>query len=144
TDPARLAEAQQKLRELAPRVLTFESRFGKDLLVSGEVWIAHVWNGDAAIAMEESPDITYVLPEEGGVIWQDNMVIPKGARNVRAAHLFINYILRPEVSAALAVEFPYGSPNTAALELLPVEIRSNPAAYPNPAAVAKAEWIEDV
>lgn len=144
TDPARLAEAGDKLKQLAPRVLTYENTFTKDLLVSGEVWIAHVWNGDAALAMEENPDITYVLPKEGGVVWQDNLVILKRAPNAKAAHLFINYLLRPEVSAVLAEEFPYGSPNLAAVELLPEHVRTNPAAYPDPDAVDKAEWIADV
>ena len=144
TDPERLAEARRKLAELAPRVLAYDSGFGKDLLVSGEAWIAHTWNGDAAMAMEENPDITYVLPKEGGVAWQDYLVIPKNAPNKRAAHLFINFLYRPEISARLAEEFPYGTPNVAALELLPEEVRNNPAAYPDPEALAKAEWIEDV
>ncbi len=144
TGSARLREAQQKLNTLAPRVVAYDSGSGKDLLVSEEAWIAHTWNGDAAMAMEENPDITYVLPEEGGVIWQDNVVIPKGAPNVRAAHLFINYLYLPEVSAVLAAEFPYGSPNASALALLPEDVRNNPAAYPDADAVAKAEWIKDV
>lgn len=144
TDSARLKEAQRRLSELAPRVVAYDNGFGKDLLVSEEVWIAHTWNGDAAMAMEENSDITYVLPKEGGVTWQDNVVIPKGAPNVRSAHLFINYLYRPEVSAVLAAEFPYGSPNKDARTLLPDEVRNNPAAYPDPEAIAKAEWIEDV
>jgi len=144
TSPEALREARQKLIELAPRVIAYDNGIGKDLLVSEEVWIAHAWNGDAALAMEENPYITYVLPKEGGVTWQDNLAIPKGAPNKRAAHLFINFLYRPEISARLAREFPFGTPNVAALELLPEEVRTNPAAYPDPEALAKAEWLEDV
>lgn len=144
TSAAALRAARDKLAELAPRVIAYDNGIGKDLLVSEEVWIAHAWNGDAALAMEENPHITYVLPKEGGVTWQDNLAIPKGAPNKRAAHLFIDFLYRPEISARLAQEFPFGTPNVAALELLPEEVRSNPAAYPDPEALAKAEWLVDV
>lgn len=144
TDPARLEEAGRKLRELSPHVLAYDSDNPKTFLVSEEAWIAVIWNGDAAMAMAENPNIRYVLPREGGSIWMDNLVIPRGAPNREAAHAFINFLYRPEISARLATEFPYGTPNEAALELLPPSIRNNPVTYPDPEVLTRAEWQVDV
>ncbi len=60
----------------------------------------------------------------------DNLAIPKGAKHVDAAHKFINYILRPEVSRKISEEFPYTNPNVEARKLLTPEERANPASYP--------------
>jgi spermidine/putrescine transport system substrate-binding protein len=58
------------------------------------------------------------------------MAIPQGAKNVEAAHRFLEYLLRPEVSKAISDEFPYTNPNGAARLLLTPEQRANPASYP--------------
>jgi spermidine/putrescine transport system substrate-binding protein len=58
------------------------------------------------------------------------MAIPQGAKNVEAAHRFLEYLLRPEVSKAISDEFPYTNPNGAARQLLTPEQRANPASYP--------------
>ena len=60
----------------------------------------------------------------------DNLAIPKSAENVEAAHKFINYILRPEVSAKISEEFPYTNPNIEARKLLTPNELANPASYP--------------
>ena len=60
----------------------------------------------------------------------DNLVIPKGAEHVDAAHTFIDYILRPDVSKQISEEFPYTNPNLEARKLLSQAERANPASYP--------------
>lgn len=60
----------------------------------------------------------------------DLLAIPKRARNVENAHLFINYLLRPEVSKLISDDFPYTNPNGAARKLLSPEQLANPASYP--------------
>lgn len=144
TDPKELDEARLKMRELAPHVLAYDSDQPKNFLVSEEAWIALIWNGDAALAMEENPNIRYVLPVEGGGIWQDNLVIPKGAPNKDLAHEFINFLYRPDISARLAIDNPYGTPNKDAYDLLPDWVRNNPATYPDQEALQRAEWLTDV
>lgn len=144
TDPAHLEQAKQKLLELAPRVKAYDSDNPKALLISEEVWLGWVWNAEAVLAAKENPDIAYVLPKEGGSVWIDNMAIPKKAPHPGWAHVFINYLYRPEVAARLAEAFPYGTPNAEALPLLPEEIRNNPAVYPPPEALRRAEYTKDV
>jgi spermidine/putrescine transport system substrate-binding protein len=90
-----------------------------------------VWSGEAAILINEQPGkFTYTLPKEGAHMFIDNLAIPKGAENVDAAHQFINYILRPDVSVQISKEFPYTNPNVEARKLLTPEERANPASYP--------------
>lgn len=144
TDPRRLQAALEKLAELAPLVRAYDSIAPKAMLLAEEAWVAQIWSGDAVVSMQENPDIVYVLPREGGVFWQDNLVIPRGAPNREAAHAFIDFLYRPDISARLAEAFPYGTPNITALEMLPDEIRQNPAAYPDPEIVQRAEWLRDV
>ncbi|BDG62423.1 polyamine ABC transporter substrate-binding protein [Caldinitratiruptor microaerophilus] len=144
TDRAKLEEAKKKLIELLPNVKAFDSDSPKTLILSEEVWIGQTWNGEAALAMQENPDIGYVLPKEKGGRWQDNLVIPKGAPHKYTAEVFINYLYRPEVAAKIASAFPYGSPNVEAVKLLDAKIRQNAASYPPADKLAQAEWITDV
>jgi len=126
TDPAQLEEAKARLIELMPNVRLFDSDSPKTALLAGEVWLGMTWNGEAAIAHGENPAIDYICPVEGCGIWYDNLSIPKGAPHKDAAHLFINYVLKPEASILITAEFPYSNPNKAALELLQKE---NPELY---------------
>lgn len=121
TDPDQLEEARVKLLELMPSVRLFDSDSPKTALLAGDVWLGQTWNGEAAIAHGENPDIAYVFPEEGCNMWYDNLAIPAGAPHADAALELINYILRPELGVLITYEFPYSNPNLAALELLATE-----------------------
>ncbi|MBI4731679.1 MAG: spermidine/putrescine ABC transporter substrate-binding protein [Chloroflexi bacterium] len=126
TDEQQLEEAKQKLLELMPNVKLFDSDSPKTALLSGEVWLGQTWNGEAALAHAENPAIDYIIPEEGCTIWYDNMAVPTGAPHFAAAMQFINFVLDPQESILITLEFPYSSSNSAALELLQTE---NPEAY---------------
>ena len=151
TDQAQLDEAKAKFAELMPNVKLFDSDSPKTALLAGEVSIGQTWNGEAAIAHGENPNISYVFPDEGCTIWYDNLAIPKGAPHKDAAMELINYILSPEASILITKEFPYSSPNKAGLELLKSQ---DPAAYeaymnypatnPTPEDRKKLNLIKDV
>jgi len=130
TDPAQLEEAKNLLLELVPGVKLFDSDTPSTALLTGEADIGLIWNGEAAIAHSEDPAITYVYPEEGTIFWYDNLAIVKGAQHPEAAHAFMNYILRPEVSKIISDKFPYTNPNLAARKLLTPDQLANPASYP--------------
>lgn len=151
TNQARLAEARDKLKELAPGVIAFDSATPEDYLLSGEAWAGVVFNGNAAIALAKNPNLVYILPEEGAGIWFDNMVIPADAPHPDAAVAFINYVLTPEHSVLITREFPYSNPNQAALEYLKANDRalydsyvSNPASNPAQDALAGAHLVKNV
>jgi len=118
TNPAELEEAEAKLQELMPSVALVDSDSPKTALLAGQVWLGMTWSGEATLAHNENPAIDYVFPREGCSIWFDNLVILKNAPHQDASLAFINYILRPEASILITQEFPYSTPNTAALDLL--------------------------
>jgi spermidine/putrescine-binding protein len=151
TDPDELDQAKELLLELVPGVKLFDSDTPSTALLTGEADIGLIWNGEAAIAHGEDPAITYVYPEEGTVFWYDNLAIVKGAEHIDAAHAFMDYVLRPEVSLLITAEFPYSNPNLEALNLLQSQdadayaaYMSFPATNPSTDALAKAFVLEDV
>jgi spermidine/putrescine transport system substrate-binding protein len=148
TDPAELEEAKNLLIAQSECVRAYDSQTNDDLVVTGETVFGHMWTGDAILA--GLPDyggrdgILYVIPEEGCVIWQDNLAIPVGAPNAYTAMVFINYLHYPEIAAQNAEFVGYGTPNAAAKEFISEEVLANPGIYPPPEVEARLQWIEDV
>tara|TARA_B100001123_G_scaffold239014_1_gene267552 strand:+ start:2253 stop:3272 length:1020 start_codon:yes stop_codon:yes gene_type:complete len=134
-----ILEAERLLIKQKPNIKVFASDNGQDLLLSGEVDIAMEWNGDILQAMEEDSDISYVVPKEGSVVWEDALAIPKGARHPENAHKFINFLLEPEAGAAIAEFIQYATPNMAAKKLMPETYINNPAIYPADETLASCE-----
>jgi spermidine/putrescine transport system substrate-binding protein/spermidine/putrescine transport system permease protein len=126
-----LVKVRPILAKWLPLVKVYDSDSPKTALLNGDVDMGIVWSGEAAILIKEQPGkFAYTLPKEGAHMFIDNLAIPKGAGNVEAAHKFIEYLLRPEVSRKISEEFPYTNPNVEARKLLSDEERANPASYP--------------
>jgi len=148
TDPAHLEEAKNLLIEQAECVKAYDSQTNDDLLVQGETAIAHMWVGDYLLA--SNPDnggresIQYFIPEEGCVIFEDNLAVPVSAQHKYTAMVFINYLSEPEIAAQNAEYVGYGSPNAAALEFIDPELLANPSLYPSEELIQKMQWLEDV
>jgi spermidine/putrescine transport system substrate-binding protein len=137
--PEELAAAKADALVAKALLQSYVSAPVKGQLVAGDVWIAQLWNGDTLQAKVENDQIDWILPKEGGVIWCDSMVMPKGAPNKRAAHAFLDYILRPEVGAAISDFTGYGSPNAAATAKMKV-----PVAYPSDEQMKLLEFQSDL
>ena len=116
TDEAQLEEAKQKLIELMPNIRVFDSDSPKTPLLAGDVDLGIVWNGEAFLAQQENPAFKYVFPSEGSIIFYDGMGIPNEAPHPDASYAWFNYLLQGELSWLTLVDYPYTSPNTAALE----------------------------
>lgn len=129
--PANLEKAKPILARWFKLVKLFDSDSPKTALLNGDVDLGYVWGGEAAILWNENRKFQYVLPVEGAHLFVDLLCIPEGARHVDAAHQFLDYIMRPEVSAEISKEFPYTNPNGAARKLLTPEQLANPASYPH-------------
>ena len=129
-DPAKVDEAARVLIEAKPRIKEFAPDTGQDLLIVGEVDLCLEYNGDILQVTEEDDDLAYVVPEEGSLLWEDNMCIPRGGPNPENAHTFINFILDGEVHGAIASYVRYPCPNAAAMEYIPEADRTNPSIYP--------------
>ena len=116
TDPQQLKKAEQKLIDLKPNILLFNSDTPETSIITGEAWAGLVYNGNATLAFREDPNVAYICPTEGCGLWFDNLVIPKGAPHADAANAFLNFVLDPKESILITKEFPYSNPNQAALE----------------------------
>ena len=126
-----LAKVRPVLAKWLPLVKVYDSDSPKTALLNGDVDLGIAWSGEAAILIKEQPGkFAYVLPKEGAHMFIDNLVIPKDAEHVDAAHQFIDYILRPDVSQKISEEFPYTNPNLEARKLLSDAERANTASYP--------------
>jgi spermidine/putrescine transport system substrate-binding protein len=144
TDEQELEEAKQLLIQQKDWVGSYDSEGFEDLLAAGETVLGHGWSGDFFAAAEEAENVWYIIPDEGGVIWTDNLAIPKTAPSQYTAEVFINYLLRPDVGAKITNYTWYGSPNKASDEFIDAEILEEPAIYPPPEVMAKLEFLRDV
>lgn len=128
--PEAMKQARPVVAEWIQLIKVFDSDSPKTALLNGDVDLGIVWSGEAAILWKENRKFQYVIPKEGAHQFLDVLAIPTSARNVDAAHKFIDYLLRPEVSVLISDAFPYTNPNTAARKLLKPEQLENPASYP--------------
>lgn len=137
--PADLAQAKADAVAAKANLKAYVSAPVKAQLITGDVWLAQLWSGDAVQAMAEQSELAYLVPKEGSMIFTDGLAMPKTAPNRRAAHEFMNYVLRPEVAAAIADKTGYGTPNLAALPLTRARIP-----YPTAEELARLEYQTDL
>lgn len=139
-----LAEARDIVIRWKKNIAKFENEQYKSGLASGEFVLVQGYSGDIGQVMGDNKDIVFAVPQEGTSLFCDDFAIPKGAKDRKLAHAFINYFHRPEVAAA-NIEFVYYlCPNKAAYELLSEEIRNDPVVFIDPEIKAKSEIIGDV
>ncbi|QKF81303.1 ABC transporter substrate-binding protein [Halarcobacter ebronensis] len=144
TNPKEIEKAYVKLKELLPNVKMFYSESQKQVYLNEEVKLGMNFNGEGFMANEENPEIKYIYPKEGALVWIDSLVIPKGAKNIDNAHIFINYLLKPEVSKVISEEIGYASPNAKTVELLEDTVRNNRMIYPIDEDLKNSEFQTDV
>ena len=141
-DPADHKSAGQMLAKVRSHIRMFTSTMIDDL-VGGKACVALGWAGDMNIARNRaiensgSSDIEVLLPKSGGLIFFDSLAIPKDATHPQNAAAFIDYFLRPEVSATLTNEMTYATANKAALEKVKPEIAQNKTVFVDAANMEK-------
>jgi len=138
-NPSDYQEAGALLKSVRPYVTLFSSSGYINDMAGGSICMALGWNGDINIARARAiegktgQDIVALVPKTGGILFFDMMAIPADAAHPKNAHLFINYIMRPEVSAALTNKVKYANVNKEAKKLVKPEIANNPSSYPSAA-----------
>jgi spermidine/putrescine transport system substrate-binding protein len=142
TDKAENEAAAELIIKQKGNIKSFADDNGQDLLASGEVDVTMEYNGDIAQLMTEDDDVGFVLPKEGGLIWEDTLAIPKGAPHPENAHAFINYVYEPEPNMLITDYIQYATPNKAGFDLMPEEYRTNPAIFPPEEAIEASETAE--
>jgi spermidine/putrescine transport system substrate-binding protein len=151
TDPKDLAAAEDLLTKQKPFLASYNSSDFNRKLASEEIVIAHAWNGSAGQAytgLDDFPgntNIGFVVPKEGGTIWQDNMMVVGDSPNKYTAEVFINYMLDPQVGAKNTDYVLYGTPNLAAEKLIDEKTRGvYDAGFGPPKGdlIKRLEWIK--
>jgi spermidine/putrescine transport system substrate-binding protein len=144
TDMEQLNQSYQKLKSLAPNVKAIVADEIKQYMINNEAAAAVTFSGEATEMLDENDHLHYVVPSEGSNLWFDNIVIPKTAKNLKAAYAFINFMLRPKIAAQNAMYVGYATPNAKAKQLLPREITANQAFYPDNQAMKNLEVYQNL
>ncbi len=125
-----LERAKEILIEQKPLVSAYTLDNTKDAMVAEEAAIALTWSGEAQVMHQENPAIEYFIPKEGSNIWFDSVVMMKDAENVENALKFIDFLLRPSVSAKNVIYVGYSTPLPNAIPLLPEYLRNSKVTNP--------------
>ena len=133
-----LKKVEELVMPVRPHIKYFHSSQYINDLANGEICLVLGWSGDVFIARDRAEEagkgveIGYTIPKEGALIWFDTMAIPKEAPHPQNAHLFLNYILQPEVIAAVSNYVNYANGNAAATQFVSDEVKNDPSIYPPP------------
>jgi len=143
TNPKDYVKATDKLLAVRPYVTYFHSSKYIGDLANGDICVAIGFSGDIFQAKHRAEEakkgvnIAYSIPKEGGALWFDMLAIPKDSSNVKEAHAFINYLLKPEVIAQVSDYVGYANPNPGSDKLMEQSIRTDEAVYPPQAVLDK-------
>lgn len=144
-DEAVVARAFAALEAIRPHIRYFHSSQYINDLANGEICLALGYSGDILQARDRAreaangQDVQYLIPGEGALVWFDTMAIPKDAPHPENAHRFIDYVLRPEVMAAISNAVTYANANAAATELVDAAVRDDRGVYPDAATRARLQ-----
>ena len=142
-----LKEVENLIHSLRPHIKYFSS--GKMLIdmPNGEICAAMSWSGDYAVAKRRAEEagidinIGYAMPTKGVHVWFDILLIPADAPHPENAHLLINYLMRPDVVAAISNFTGYANGNKAATPLLDRKIKDDPGIYPDDSIKKKLQPV---
>jgi putrescine transport system substrate-binding protein len=138
-----LAQVEEKFMKVRPFIRYVHSSQYINDLANGEICVAVGYSGDILQARNRATEakngitVAYVVPKEGTIIWFDMLAIPADAPHPNNAHTFINYLMRPDVIAAVSNYVTYANGNAASLPLVSEEVRNDPGVYPPPEIKAK-------
>jgi spermidine/putrescine transport system substrate-binding protein len=114
------------------------------MLAKGDIWAAIAWSGDMVQLKLDNPSLEFVIPDEGGDIWTDNMLIPTGG-DVFTASTFMNFVYDPKIAAQIEAYVNYICPVKGAKEeiaKIDPSLASNPLIFPDEATLAKVKVFD--
>jgi spermidine/putrescine transport system substrate-binding protein len=139
-NPDELRAAQKEAIEQKELLQAYINAEVRDQLIAGDVLAAQLWSTTSQQAIDESPELAFVYPEEGFPLYPDVAVILRESPRKELAYQFLDYLLRPEVAAGVVRGARTATANGSARELLEPELRDNPTLYPPPEVLSRGEW----
>jgi spermidine/putrescine transport system substrate-binding protein len=144
SDPKHIEAAFKQLKALIPQIKLFASESIQALLIDEDAHIGTAWNGDVFKAHQENSDIQFVFPKEGFVIWIDCLSILNNAPHPDEAYAFVDFLLKPENAASIALAGGHAIANQSGRALLPKKIRDNTTVYPSPEVLKRGVIQSDI
>ncbi|MBK6657664.1 MAG: spermidine/putrescine ABC transporter substrate-binding protein [Proteobacteria bacterium] len=141
TDHGEIDEAIKILVAQKPFVRAYQQSLlnEKSELVTGEVSMRMMFNGDALLLHKFNSNIDYVVPSEGAALWVDYMTVMANAPNRKLAYAFLDFINEPDNASRNAAFVNFATPNAAAAKLMPPEFLNNTSIYPSAKTLANSE-----
>ncbi|HLW24784.1 MAG TPA: polyamine ABC transporter substrate-binding protein [Steroidobacteraceae bacterium] len=137
--PEDLAAGERVLLKIRPFIRNINSSEYIEALANGDLCVAVGYNGDVLQARDRARDankgieVKYMVPKEGSILWFDMLAIPKDAPDVDSAYAYLNYIMEPQVIAAITNFKRYANANSASDPFVQQSVKDDPAIYPPPA-----------
>jgi spermidine/putrescine transport system substrate-binding protein len=143
-NPEHIQAAYLKLKELLPNIKLFKSDGVITIMIDEDANIGMAWDGDLYKAKKENPELEYIFPSDGFLMFLDSFVMVKNPPHRENAYKFLNFMLRPDVAKAIVLSTSFATPNLAAQKLLPKEIQTNTTIYPSHAILRRGELQTDM
>ncbi|KGP62200.1 spermidine/putrescine ABC transporter substrate-binding protein [Legionella norrlandica] len=143
-NPEHIKKAYEHLLKLVPNIKLFASDSIQSILIDEDAVVGTAWNGDAFKAHSENKAIEFIYPADGFVLWVDCLAIPKNPPHLKEALQFINFILKPETSAQIALKEGHAITNARGRALLPPIIKNNLMVYPSEEILKKGYFQRDI
>lgn len=129
--PSRVERAGEILDALRPNLRYVDSERYIEDLNSGDLCLAMVWVGDALAAAQAGQPVRFLVPDEGSVLFVDNLVIPANASRPDLSHRFIDYLMQPQVIAQITAETLYPNGNADSAQFIDSALLQQPGLYPD-------------
>lgn len=143
-DKKQVQKAFEDLKALNKNVLAYDTENIKQKFIAEDGWIGMLWSGDAAYAHRENPDLAFMIPKEGSLIWADTIAIAKGCKNKELAEKFINFMYDPKVSATNFDYIALPNPNVEAVKLMSDDYKNDEILTYGTAHSKLGEWLVDI
>jgi spermidine/putrescine-binding protein len=141
TGAGELRRAQAEALRQKPLLRAYLNAEVRDQVVAGDVLAAQCWSFIAQQAIDAAPQLRFHYPEEGFTCYADCAVVLRESRRAELAHVFLDYLLRPETAASIVLAARCGTANRTARQRLPREVRELETLFPSPETLARAEWF---
>ncbi|MGO9424686.1 MAG: polyamine ABC transporter substrate-binding protein [Steroidobacteraceae bacterium] len=136
--PEDLAAAETTLLQIRPYIRNINSSEYIEALANGDLCVAVGYNGDVLQARDRAREankgieVKYIVPKEGSILWFDMLAIPKDAPDPDSAYAYMNYIMDPQVIAAITNFKRYANANSASAQYVLPSVKDDPSIYPPP------------
>lgn len=143
-NPAHIKEAYKRLLALRDNIKLFTSDSPTSIIADEDATAGMTWNGDLYRARLTNPNVVFIYPKDGFIIWVDCFAIVKNAPHSDNALKFINFMMRPDIALKSSMAYYYGTPNLEAQKEMPDNLRNDPLMFPSADILKRGHFQADI